>query len=304
MKELVLLLLWNVVNTVSEEIHPFANNVTVTVNSDTMLVCETSDIDFSSQFISWNRGESLITFKNELVNNAEGRYTLDIDSANQYTLRIENAMMIDQAKWTCQIQGGHPASEDMWVTVTPTLSVQTLPQSSAQNGTSQTALYCSYTTVPDSITSNSDISPSPIIAIDWKRGSSLLARKTITGDTGDSTTSPNPEKYTIVNEASLSINNVDLEDDDTYTCLVALTIPGWSSVTKSATTRLSVMPVTTPKTVTQRIVTNAQGERITPTTQPRAGVVVDDNGGAIQQEATRFGVVCLSLIAIFLSTSY
>jgi len=217
-------------------------------------------------------------------------------------MRITGATMEDQSKWSCKVHGAGNAGDELWFTVIPMVSVRTTQYNTAENGSSSTQLYCDYTLNPlDLLTS--DISPKPVVSIDWKRDSSLLVRKTVR--TSVSYLSPFLDKYTFVDQSSsLSIANVTFEDEGVYTCLVAVSIPEWSTVTDSATTRLDVNVMTTAGVVTERIITNAQGERVTqakPTTRPRSGVVVDDGSAATHISAIWGLVACLSQIAFVLS---
>ncbi|XP_077985497.1 limbic system-associated membrane protein-like [Glandiceps talaboti] len=108
-------------------ITPFRHNISVVQNANVELICKTNNINHKNDLISWTRVEDnqLISFRDEIINKGDDplepgiseRYTLDTNKENEYTLKITDAIMLDQSKWICQIQGGHPAKEAIWLTV-------------------------------------------------------------------------------------------------------------------------------------------------------------------------------------------
>ncbi|XP_070551646.1 limbic system-associated membrane protein-like [Ptychodera flava] len=124
MEKLVFVLLAVLCVSVHGEVLKFATNVTVQAGKNTELVCKTTGIpDFSSSVIYWVRSSDskTITYKNELSENGDDpeepgeipRYSLDINTPNEYAIKITDAKYMDSGKWVCT--SGN--SEPVWLTV-------------------------------------------------------------------------------------------------------------------------------------------------------------------------------------------
>jgi len=106
---------------------PFRHNISVVENQNVELICKTRNVNHQTDLISWTRVEdnALISLRQELINKGDDpgepgvneRYSLDLGKENEYSLKITDAVLLDQSKWICQIQGGHPAKEAVWLTV-------------------------------------------------------------------------------------------------------------------------------------------------------------------------------------------
>ncbi|XP_070547338.1 protein sidekick-2-like [Ptychodera flava] len=115
------------------------------------------------------------------------------------------------------------------VCLVTSLNVSVNPQQSAKVGDASVVLYCSYTNVPDDVTSE---------VVEWRKksdgGAVLLASRFKTG-----LVQVNDQRFSIINEASLKISDVVAEDAGEYTC-TARYAEGADRTESSGTTKLTV----------------------------------------------------------------
>ncbi|XP_070571580.1 limbic system-associated membrane protein-like [Ptychodera flava] len=223
METIVFLLLAAGAISVYGEVLPFTSNITIAASENAELVCRTTGIpDYSSSVIYWVRSSDsrTITYKNELAYNGDDpdepgeipRYSMDLQTPNEYTLKITDAKYLDSGKWVCT--SGN--SEAVWLTVEVTPEITYITEDFFAKANTTKRLRCTATG-----------NPTPVIT--WTRYENTL-----------------PGGDVMFHGSELELVNMTSSDRGTYQCVAMSAVGTASAMVKVTMNHKPVITIMTP----------------------------------------------------------